>query len=87
MRELAWTPNAWKEYLSWEKDSKTRKKLNTIIKEIMREPTAGIGKPEQLKGNLSSLWSRRINDKDRIVYSFTDRAITIYACKGHYSDR
>ena len=53
MRKIAWTPNAWSDYLYWESDNKTRKKLNNIIKEIMRNPIDGKGKPEPLKGNYS----------------------------------
>ncbi|EIK85674.1 Txe/YoeB family addiction module toxin [Gardnerella greenwoodii] len=87
MRKIAWTPDAWNDYLYWESDNKTRKKLNNIIKEIMRNPIDGKGKPEPLKGNYSGYWSRRVNDKDRIVYSFTDEAIIIYACRGHYDDK
>ncbi|WP_421777132.1 type II toxin-antitoxin system YoeB family toxin, partial [Gardnerella sp. KA00243] len=46
MRKIAWTPDAWNDYLYWESDNKTRKKLNNIIKEIMRNPIDGKGKPE-----------------------------------------
>ncbi len=87
MRKIAWTPDAWSDYLYWESDNKTRKKLNNIIKEIMRNPIDGKGKPEPLKGNYSGCWSRRVSDKDRIVYSFTDDTIIIYTCKGHYDDK
>lgn len=87
MRKIAWTPDAWSDYLYWESDNKTRKKLNNIIKEIMRNPIDGKGKPELLKGNYSGCWSRRVSDKDRIVYSFTDDTIIIYTCKGHYDDK
>lgn len=49
MRKIAWTPDAWNDYLYWESDNKTRKKLNDIIKEIMRTPIDGKGNPNRLK--------------------------------------
>ena len=48
---------------------------------------AGEGKPEPLKGDLSGKWSRRINEKDRLVYEFRDDTIIVLQCKGHYSDK
>lgn len=49
-----------------------------------RDPFDGIGKPEPLKHDLSGLWSRRINDTDRLTYKVMDDMIVILACKGHY---
>lgn len=67
--KLLWTEAAWKEYCNWQnQDKKTLKKLNEIIKDMQRNPQTGIGKPEQLKGDLSGLWSRRIDGANRIVY-------------------
>jgi toxin YoeB len=48
------------------------------------DPSSGIGKPEPLKHNLAGLWSRRISQKDRLVYRFDDDAIYIFAIGGHY---
>ena len=62
------------------------KRLNTLIKDIQRSPFEGIGKPEPLKGNLSGLWSRRIDDTNRIVYYEQNEVVYIIACKGHYED-
>ena len=50
----------------------------------MRDNFKGIGKPEPLKDNLSGLWSRRIDDVNRLVYKVTDNSIEIIQCKGHY---
>lgn len=84
---LLWEERAWEDYLYWQtQDKKTLKKVNTLIKDIQRNPFEGIGKPEALKKNLSGLWSRRIDDTNRIVYYPQDETIYIIACKGHYED-
>ena len=83
--KLLWTEDAWEDYCRWQKeDKKTIKRINILIRDIQRNPIAGIGKPEQLKENLSGLWSRRIDDANRIVYRITDDAIEILAVKNHY---
>lgn len=80
-----WHENAWDEYCSWQsEDKKTLKKLNALIKDIQRDCYSGIGKPEPLKDNLSGWWSRRIDDKNRIVYKQDGENIIIANCKGHY---
>lgn len=63
MRQLIWTPNAREDYLSWDSDKKTRWKINAMIKEILRNPSVGTGKPEPLRGFDLNAWSRRINEK------------------------
>ena len=83
--KLLWTEDAWEDYCRWQQeDKKTIKRINILIRDIQRNPIAGIGKPEQLKENLSGLWSRRIDDANRIVYRITDDAIEILAVKNHY---
>ena len=63
------TDNGWEAYTNWQpEDKKTLKKINNLIKDIDRNGNEGIGKPEPLTGNLSGYWSRRINDKDRLIY-------------------
>jgi toxin YoeB len=84
MMKLSWATTAWNEYLEWSDDKKTLKRINQLIKDIMRSPFDGIGKPEPLKGDLQGLWSRRINEKDRVVYEVSDEEILIVACRGHY---
>ena len=87
MSKLTFTEKAFEEYLYWQtQDKKTLKRINALLKEIAREPFSGIGKPEPLRGDLSGLWSRRIDDVNRLVYSVSDEQIEIYQCKGHYSD-
>lgn len=68
-----------------EKDKKLYKALCKILKEMMRaDPASGLGKPEPLKHNLSDLWSKRISQKDRLIYKFDDEYIYIFAIGGHY---
>ncbi len=87
MSKLTFTEKAFEEYLYWQtQDKKTLKRINTLLKEIARDPFDGIGKPEQLRGDMSGLWSRRIDEVNRLVYRVTDEQIEIYQCKGHYSD-
>lgn len=84
---LLWDERAWQDYLEWQQqDKKTLKRINTLIKDIQRNTFEGIGKPETLKGNLSGFWSRRIDEKNRIVYCQKDDFIIIASCKGHYED-
>lgn len=83
---LLWDPDAWKDYVSWQTlDKKTLKRINELIKDVMRTPFTGIGKPEPLK-NQNGYWSRRIDDYNRLVYKFEGDTITIAAVKGHYED-
>jgi len=87
MSKLTFTEKAFEEYLYWQtQDKKTLKRINALLKEIAREPFSGIGKPEPLRGDLSGLWSRRIDDVNRLVYRVSDEQIEIYQCKGHYDD-
>jgi toxin YoeB len=80
-----WFDEAWGDYLYWQmQDKKTLRRINAILKDIERSPFEGIGKPEPLKGNFSGLWSRRIDDKNRLVYFISNGSIQIFSCKGHY---
>lgn len=82
---LLWEDRAWSDYLYWQnQDKKTLKKINALIMDIKRSPFDGIGKPEPLKHSFSGLWSRRIDDENRIVYYEKDEIIYVVACKGHY---
>ncbi|MCW8800144.1 MAG: Txe/YoeB family addiction module toxin [Desulfobacter sp.] len=84
-RELAWTGEAWKDYIYWQtQDKKTLKRINKLINDTMRQPFEGIGKPEALRENLSGFWSRRIDDTNRLVYAADDDYITIISCRYHY---
>jgi len=65
------------------------RKIDVLLKELAIHPTYGTGKPERLKGNLSGLWSRRINDKHRLVYEIFEQAVTVEILQtyGHYDDK
>ena len=67
-------------------DKKTIKRINALIQDIERSGfDKGIGKPEPLKENLSGLWSRRIDDTNRLVYRIEGGMLQIVSCKGHYN--
>jgi len=84
-RKLAWTDEAWKDYIYWQtQDKKALKRINKLINDTMRQPFEGIGKPEPLRENLSGFWSRRIDDTNRLVYAVDDDFITIISCRYHY---
>ncbi len=84
-RLLAWTAEAWKDYLYWQtQDKKTLKRINKLIEATLRDPFEGIGKPEALKENLSGFHSRRIDDTHRLVYAIEERQIAVISCRHHY---
>jgi len=83
--KLIFSENAWEDYLYWQKtDKKILNRINKLIKEIKREPFAGVGKPEPLKHGLAGYWSRRINDEHRMVYKVMDGALLIALLRYHY---
>ncbi len=82
---IAWSENAWNDYLYWQKiDKKILKRINILIKDIARHPFEGIGSPEPLKHNWSGYWSRRIDKEHRLIYKATGTTITIAQCRYHY---
>ena len=86
MRSLVFEGKTWEAYEKLrEQDKKLHKVLCRQLNEMLRDdPSKGIGKPEQLKHNLTGLWSRRLSQKDRVVYKFDDDCIYIFAIGGHY---
>ena len=68
-------------------DKKSLGKVFDIIEDILKTPFTGIGKPEPLKYNLSGMWSRQINKKDRLVYQVDSQVLMIISIKGHYEDK
>jgi toxin YoeB len=83
--KLVWTNAAWSDYLYWQvQDKKTLKRINLLIKDAMRDPEDGIGKPEALKESLTGLYSRRIDAVNRLVYAATKDDLVIIACRYHY---
>ena len=85
MSRLIFAERAWEDYLYWqETDKKILNRINLLLKDIVRNGTQGLGKPEPLK--YRDGWSRRIDDTHRLVYLIKDDAIEILQCKGHYND-
>ncbi len=85
--KITFTKIAWEDYLSWQnEDKKILKKINVLIKEIMRTPFEGRGKSEPLKYDLTGYWSRRIDQEHRLVYQFRKGEVLIYSCRFHYDD-
>ena len=84
-RQLAWTREAWKDYLWWqEQDRRTLRRINKLIEATLRSPFEGIGKPEALKENLSGFYSRRIDQTHRLVYAVEEQRIVVISCRHHY---
>lgn len=85
MRSIRFAPAAWEDYQYWmATDKRVVKRIHELIKDTLRSPFDGIGKPEPLKGNLSGWWSRRINDADRMVYRVDEDELAIIALRYHY---
>lgn len=83
--KIVFAEQAWEDYLYWQsRDKKVLKKINTLIKEIKRDPFMGIGEPEPLKYNWSGYWSRRITLEHRLVYKVIENSILVAQCRYHY---
>jgi toxin YoeB len=85
--EIIFLPEALEDLKFWKKsgDKPIQNKIKNLIIAIQENPTEGIGKPEQLKHNLSGSWSRRINKEHRIVYEIKENdTIEIQSLRGHY---
>jgi toxin YoeB len=87
--KLVFWPTAWEDYLHWQaEDRKTLERINTLLKECMRDPFRGTGKPEPLSGNLSGWWSRRITGEHRLVYRVSGKgeaqALEVAQVRYHY---
>jgi len=82
---VTFSENAWEDYLYWQStDRKALKKINSLLKDIQRNPFEGIGKPESLKYDLAGYWSRRISQEHRLVYKIDNKSIVVIACRYHY---
>ena len=83
--QIRFDPLALEDYLYWQQTDKAMlKRIHSLIREIQRDPFVGIGKPEPLKHGLSGFWSRRIDDRHRLVYTIQDGALLIAQCRDHY---
>ena len=85
MGSIRFSQAAWEDYRYWQQqDKKTLRRINDLIKNCMRDPYTGIGKPEPLKGNLTGWWSRRITETDRMVYKKEGEVLLIAQLRYHY---
>lgn len=83
--DLVFAPEAWEDYLYWQRtDARVLSRTNLLLKEITRNPYAGIGKPEPLKHALQGYWSRRSTSEHRIVYKKAGNQILIAQLRYHY---
>jgi toxin YoeB len=85
MKTIEFVPEAFKEYQRWiETDRRIALKIGDIIRDIIRNPFSGLGKPEALKHQFKGYWSRRINQEHRLVYKVTKNSVVIISCYSHY---
>lgn len=89
--ELILMPEAQQHLKKWRMSGqkKTLKKIADLFEELRLHPTTGTGHVEQLKGNLSGLWSRQINKGDRMIYGIEDDKVivTVISLNGHYDEK
>ncbi len=82
---ISFSEQGWKDYNSWiVEDKKIFKRIQRLIKDTIRTPFSGIGKPEPLKNNFKGYWSKRITDEHRLVYKVQENQLIIISCKFHY---
>ena len=82
---LVFTPHGWSDYLHWQSvDEKMVKRINRLLEDALRDPFAGIGKPEPLRHVLQGSWSRRIDGEHRLVYMVEDDDIVVLQARYHY---
>jgi toxin YoeB len=82
---IKFATRGWEDYLYWQTaDRSVLKRINQLIRDIQRDPFSGIGKPEPLKHHLSGFWSRRIDDRHRLVYAMEGDTLLIAQCRDHY---
>ena len=85
--DIQFTPTAWAEFQELLKlDRKLFSRTLDLIEAVTREPFAGIGKPEPLRHQLAGCWSRRINDRHRLVYRVNSRTLVILSRIYHYGE-
>ncbi len=83
--QLVFQTNAWDDYVYWQQTDKDKlRRINDLIKDCMRDPFKGIGKPEPLKNEFSGCWSRRIDNEHRLVYAIRENRLHIIQCRFHY---
>lgn len=87
MLRLIWTENALKDLMWWQQqDLKKLKRIIQLCLETCKNPRNGVGKPEPLKFDYQGYWSRRIDERHRLIYAFDDKQVTIIQCRYHYDE-
>ncbi len=82
---LVFSQDAWEDYLYWQRtDKKTLRRVNELIRDIIRNKYEGVGKPEPLRHNLAGYWSRRIDSEHRLVYRIEGNDVLIAQLRYHY---
>ncbi len=82
---LIFSPQAWEDYTYWQAtDPKIILRINLLLKDMIRDPHSGLGKPEPLRHALRGWWSRRIDLEHRLVYRATEGGVLIAQCRYHY---
>lgn len=82
---IKFAARGWEDYLYWQATDRTMlKRINQLIRDIERDPFAGTGKPEPLKHQLAGFWSRRIDNRHRLVYAVENGVLMIAQCRDHY---
>jgi toxin YoeB len=82
---LIFSPQAWEDYVFWQAtDPKMVTRINQLLKDIIRSPNTGIGKPEPLRHAFRGYWSRRIDSEHRLVYRVVEGGILIAQLRFHY---
>jgi toxin YoeB len=85
--KLSVTSGALEDLETWSTSNpKVLSRIIRLIAEVTPTPRSGTGKPERLKHMGGEIWSRRITEKDRLVYDIKDDTITVIACRFHYDD-
>lgn len=89
MNNITFSPKGWEDYTYWQsQDKKTLKRINKLIEDICRNGLdSGLGKTEPLRNELSGFFSKRIDEKNRLVFRIKDDCIEIVQCCSHYSDK
>ena len=85
MKKVIFEYSAFEDFNDWQRtDPKVHARIVALIKDAVRSPFTGLGKPEPLRNELTGYWSRRITDEHRLVYKPTADAIVVIACRYHY---
>ena len=83
--KITWPRTAREQYIYWQQmDKQKLKRINELIKHVLRDPFSGIGNPEALKHDLQGYWSRRIDSEHRLVYKYIENQLIIVSCRYHY---